>query len=330
MMKNSLCLLASILMISAGTLFADVSIPYGEGAGKVDFTNNKRFPKLEDPLPFGPMSFRLIEDKVWVADSVGGKLMQYDNKGKLISEFSVIPEGTKPYTIDEYNSPHLNILIEDIAPVRGEYGEAKAWWIADSVNNKLLKYSVDGKKLAEIENSEFGQLYRIEVGNSGHLFVADMAKSTIFVLDSEGKIVNKVNWEWSGMAVSVKDDILYRLMWDGEAHRNILVSTDIEGKVVSTKMLEVEMFNPKLWWVDEAKGECVITYTPAEGFNGKFIVVQVGLDGKVISSSELVAPVAMNRIIDNIDYSDVFVGKCNFMDAPEGKFEIVPFKMPQQ
>lgn len=327
-MKNSLCLLASFLLISAGTLLADVSIPYGAGAGKVDFTNNKRFPELEDPLPYGPMSFRLVEDKIWVADSVGGKLMQYDNKGKLISEFSVMPEGTKPYTIDEYKVPLLNILIEDIAPVKGEYGEAKAWWIADSVENKLLKYSVDGKKLAEIKNPEFGQLHRIEVGNSGHLFVADMAKNLIFILDSEGKIIDRINWEWSGFAVSGKDEHLYRLMWDGEAHRNILVSTNIEGKVVSTKMLDVEMFDPKLWWVDETKGESVITYTPTEGFNGKFVVVRVDQNGKVISSSELVAPIAMNRIIDNIDYGDVFVGKCNFTGAPEGKFEVVPFKMP--
>ena len=327
-MKNSLCLLASFLIFSAGTLFADVSIPYGEGAGKVDFTNNKRFPELEDPLPYGPMSFRLVEDKIWVADSVGGKLMQYDNKGKLISEFSVIPEGTKPYTIDEYKLPLLNILIEDIAPVKGEYGEAKAWWIADSVENKLLKYSVDGKKLAEIKNPEFGQLHRIEVGNSGHLFVGDMAKNLIFILDSEGKVINRINWEWSGFAVSGKDDVLYRLMWDGEAQRNILVATNMEGKVVSSKMLDVEMFDPKLWWVDESKKECVITYTPLDGFKENFIVVRVGLDGKLISSVELPAPVAMNRIIDNIDYSDVFVGKCNFTSAPEGKFEVVPFKMP--
>ena len=86
------------------------------------------------------------------------------------------------------------------------------------------------------------------------------------------------------------------------------------------------MFNPKLLWVDEVKSECVITYTPSEGFDGKFVVVRVGLDGKVIASSELDAPVAMNRIIDNIDYSDIYVGKCNFTNAPEGKFEIIPFK----
>ncbi len=326
-MKKSLCLLTSIFMLSAGALLADVSIPYGEGAGKVDFTNNKKYPKLDDPIPYGPMSFRLVEDKVWVSDSIGGKLMQFDNKGKLISEFSVMSDGTKPYTIDEYKLPMLNILIEDIAPEKGEYGEAKAWWVADSFNNKLMKFSVDGKKLAEIKNPEFVQLDRVEVSKAGHIYVSDKGKRAIFVLDSEGKILNTINWEWSGMAISAKNDVLYRLMWDNEAHRNLLVSTNIEGKVISTKMLDVEMLNPKLWWVDESKEECVITYTPLKGFKGNFIVVRVGFDGKIRASKEMAAPVAMNRIIDNIDYGDVYIGKCNFMEAPDGKFEIVPFDL---
>ncbi len=326
-MKNSLCLLTSVLMLSATALLADVSIPYGEGSGKVDFTNFKKYPKLEDPLPFGPLSFRMVDNKVWVADSIGGKLMQYDNNGKFVSEFSVMPEGTKPYKVDEFG-PSLNILIEDIAAVRGDDGSVTALWVVDSQKNKLLKFSPDGKKLAEVKNPEFSQLYRVEVSKSGYLFVADKAKRAIFVLDSEGKVLNTINWEWSGMAVSSTDDTLYRLMWDNEAHRNILVSTNLEGKTVSTHMLDVEMLNPQLWWVDESKQECLITYTPLKGFNGTFNVVRVGLDGKVKSSGELPAPVAMNRIIDNVNYTDIYVGKCNFLNAPEGKFEIVPFKLP--
>ena len=39
-------------------------------------------------------------------------------------------------------------------------------------------------------------------------------------------------------------------------------------------------------------------------------------------------PLVMNRFIDHLDYEDVFIGKGNFYNAPEGKFEIVPFKLP--
>ena len=77
------------------------------------------------------------------------------------------------------------------------------------MENKLLKFSADGKKLAEVKNPEFCQLFRIEVGKAGPIFVADLAKSAIYVLDSEGKLLNTINWECSGMAVSGKDETLY-------------------------------------------------------------------------------------------------------------------------
>ena len=83
-------LIASCILLTTNAVFADVTVPYGEGSGKVDFINNKRFPKLEDPLPVGPLAFRMIEDKVWIADSVGGKLIQFDKNGKVLSEIAVI------------------------------------------------------------------------------------------------------------------------------------------------------------------------------------------------------------------------------------------------
>ncbi len=323
------CIIASCIMLSACSLFADVAVPYGEGSGKVDYINLKKYPKLGDPLPFGPLAFRLIEDKVWVADSVGGKLMQFNDKGKLISEFSVLPEGTKPYTLDEFNNPRLSILIEDIAPVKGEYGSVSAWWVADSQENRLIKFSPEGKKLAEIKNPAFSQLYRVEVGIGGHIFVADKGAKAIFTYDSAGQFLNKQNWEWSGMAVAGSDEKLYRLMYMSEERKNMLVSTNLEGKVVKTRMLNVvNMLNPKLWWVDEVNRECVVTCTPETGFKGVYIIYRIGFDGNVKATGELKAPFIMNRFIDNIDYSDVFIGKSDYSAAPDGKFEVVPFSMP--
>lgn len=313
-------------MLSTSSLFADVAVPYGVGSGKADFINNKKYPKIDDPQPTGPLSFRVVGESTWVADSVGNKLMQFDKAGKLVSEFSILPEGTKAYNIDEYNLPILNMIIDDFAPVLGEKGEVVAWWIADSCKNKLYKFSVDGKKLAEIENDQFGQLYRVEVGLGGHVFVADKVARAIFTYDSEGKFIKEENWEWSGMAVSKKKDRLYRLMYDKEARKNYLVCTNVKGKVLSGKLLDVTMFNPKLWWVDEEKDECVITYSPAE-FKGIYNIVRVSLNGKVKASGEMPAPIIMNRFIDN-NNGEVFIGKGNFFDAPEGKFEVVPFKMP--
>ena len=326
---HSFCLLASLLMFSSTALLADLSIPYGEGTGKVDYSNNNKFEDFEEPLPYGPLSFRMVGDKIWVADTVGGKLMQYDNKGKLISEFSVVPDGGKAYTVDNEGFPNVNLFIEDFAPVLGEYGDVKAWWVVDSVENRLLKFSPEGNILAALHDDEFGQLFRVEVGRSGHLFVADKGTRKIYIYDSEGNYLSDQNWEWSGMAVAGKNDYLYRLIYFNEEDRNILVATDVEGKVIKSKTLDVEMDNPELWWVDEVAGEAVITYTPKTGFDGYFNIVRVGLDGKVRATGKLLAPLVMNRFIDNLDYSEVYIGKCNFAEAPKGNFEIVPFEMPK-
>ena len=329
MNMKKLCLLASLVLFSTNAIFAELVIPYGEGSGKVDYTNaNKYDEKLEDPLPFGPLSFRMIGDKTWVADSVGGKLMQFDSQGKLISEFSVLPKDVKPYTVNEEGYPDSNILIEDIAPVISSNGDLEAWWIADSNDNKLLKFSADGKILAELQDPDYGQLFRIEVGANGHLFVADKGSRKIYIYDSNGNHVNEMNWEWSGMAVSGKEENLYRLIYFNEENRNMLVSTDIKGNVIKSKVIDIEMSDPELWWVDEVKGEAVITYTPLEGFEGQYNIIRINLDGKVIASGKLTAPFVMNRFIDHADYEDVFIGKCDYSEAPNGNFEIVPFKMP--
>ena len=328
MQMKKICLLASFVLFSTSAVFAQLAVSYGEGSGKVDYTNTNKYAEIEEPLPFGPLSFRVVGDKTWIADSVGGKLMQYDRSGKLLSEFSVLPAGVKPYELDPEGFPNPNVLIEDIAPVIGQYGDIEAWWVADSDDNKLLKFSSDGKILAQLQDPDYGQLFRIEVGAGGHLFVADKGSRKIYVYDSKGDYVNAFNWEWSGMAVTGKEDNLYRLIYFNEEKRNMLVKTDLKGNVIKSKAVEIEMSDPELWWVDEAKGEAVITYTPLEGFEGDYNIIRVNLDGKVIASGKLPAPFVMNRFIDHADFEEFFIGKANYSEAPEGSFEIVPFKMP--
>ena len=169
----------------------------------------------------------------------------------------------------------------------------------------------------------------------------------------------------------------------------MLVATDVNGKVVKSKALDVEMINPELWWVDEAKEEAVITYTPVsdiennidredlediavaqltgpEGNNKEeeddegeeegeeseqdeqedvkdledttiaqpsdlkkdYEVIRIGFDGKVKASGKLSAPFAMNRFVEHSNFEDVYIGKCNFSEAPKGNFEVIPYKMP--
>ena len=52
-------------------------------------------------------------------------------------------------------------------------------------------------------------------------------------------------------------------------------------------------------------------------------------DGKVIARGIMPAPLLMNRFIDN-NKGDVYIGKGNFFTAPEGNFEVVPYKLPDK
>ena len=337
-MKLSSIILASAIMLTSCSAFADVIVQFGEGSGKVDYINNVKYPSIQDPVPFGPMSFRLVEDKLCLIDSVGGKLMLFNRKdGKLISEFSVLPEGVKksytedvyvnPTTKKEEKFPSLNTLVEDFAPVVDEVGTVQAWWLADSHSRKLVKYSKDGKKLAEIENKEFIQFNRIEVGAAGNVFVADSGARSIFAFDADGRFLYKTNWEWTGMSVG-SEDKLYRLAYEPEAQKHNLVATGLDGKVVSATVLETEpMFNAKLWWVDEAKGECLVTYTPAGEFKGYFEVIRLGLDGNILGRDMINAAYGMNRIID-YQNGEMYLGKADYRVAPEGSLEIVSYSMP--
>ena len=48
----------------------EVALFYGEGKNKVSYINENKYPGIEEPIPFGPLSFRIIDNTFWVADSV--------------------------------------------------------------------------------------------------------------------------------------------------------------------------------------------------------------------------------------------------------------------
>ena len=328
-------LLALSLMLTATGAMADVTVPYGEGAGQADIINYVKYPHCDDPAPTGPLSFRVIGENVWVADSVRSKLMQFDKSGKFISEFGVFPKDEKTFFTEDVKNekgediklPVLLHTVDDFAPVFDKDGKVAAFWVVDSCKSSVVKVDLEGKKLDEITDPDFGQVSRIEIGKGGHIFIADKMAKAIFTFDADGSLLNKQAWDWNGFAVAGAEDNLYRLMYDNEAHKNVLVVSRVDGKTISGKLVAQDMFNPQVWWVDEEKGEVVVTYSPAE-FKGTYNIVRINLDGKTVAAGEVTAAIPMNRFIDN-NNGEVFVGKGNYFTAPEGAFEVVPFALPE-
>jgi hypothetical protein len=305
-----------LLCVCSVSAYAQVSVEYGEGPGKAGYFNSKNHPGEEEPYPVGPLAFRLDGEHIWVADSIGARMLKLDRGSKLVAEFSVVA------------SP-AECLIEDFALVKDDAGATKSLWIIDGINKKLLHLDTAGKQLGEIAEASLVQPFRVETGRTGHIFVADKGAQEIFLFDATGKLLTKTNWEWSGFAVAGEADTLFRLFFEQESKKLMLVVQKITGEIAGEVELDLpEHMNPELWWADEAASECVITYTPAVGFAGKFVVARIGFDGKVKASGELKPPYVMNRFIDRQGENDVWLGVANYDEAPQGSFKVEPFTLP--
>lgn len=296
--------------------FGQIEMKYGEEPGKVGYFNAKNHPGEEEPYPVGPLAFRLDGEHFWVADSIGARMFKLDSSSKVVTEFSVVA------------SP-AECLIEDFALVKDDSGMTGSIWLIDGINKKLLHFDVSGKKLGELVNEAFVQPFRVEVGRTGHIFVADKGTQEIMLFDNSGKLVTRTNWEWSGFAVAGEFDTLFRLFFEPESRKLILVVQKLTGEIAGEIELEVpEHMNPELWWVDETAEEIVLTYTPAGGYEGKFVIARIDFDGKLKASGELKPPYVMNRFIDHQGSDDVWLGVANYEEAPQGSFRIEPFTLP--
>lgn len=302
-------------------------LAYGDEKHKLAFINQNKYPGIEEPVPFGPLSFRVIDNNFWIADSVAGKLVQVNRENQVLAELSVIPENqVKPKKAFE-NDPGLQVLIEDFAPIRGEYNILSALLVAESMENRLILVDLDGKIQKVVTIPEFSQLYKVEVSGAGTVYVADKGAQRIFVFDQDLNYIEAMSWEWSGLAVSQYDDVLYRVFFTHETGLLTLVGMDRDKQIVRETELMLPMhFNPELCWVDEDNQECLISYVPQTGFSGKFMLARVSFDGSVIKTTEMLAPIAMNRYIDKY-HSRAWVAEANYNDAPQGVFKLKPFKL---
>jgi hypothetical protein len=296
------------------TSFSQISLTYGEKAGQVGYYNQKNQKHYQDPYPVGPLAFRIQPDSIWVADSIGAKI---DRNGNLQNEFSVIA------------TPSTERLIEDFALEKDETGKVTSLWIIDGLYCELLNFDPQGKELGKIAHEKLIQPFSVEVSQSGRIYVADKAARAILVFDLNGKLLCEANWEWSGLAISEKADIFYRLFYQEEGGITYLVAQDLNEEVLAE--IEVKLpphKNPILWKVDEEKQEFLVTCTPIEGFKGKFMLIRAGFDGEIKAQSEIIPPYVMNRFIDMNGFNDTWLGVANYEEAPSGKFKIEPFKLP--
>lgn len=314
-MKSKSIVVTILLCAISFVLQAQIEIKFGNSAGQAGYYNQNSHPGVEEPYPIGPLAFRVAGSDIWVADSIGAKLIKMDKEKGFTSELALVA------------SP-AEMLIEDFALVKDVESNVTGFWVIDAINNAVISYSTDGRKTGQLDFDKFVQPFRIEVGRSGHIFVGDKGAQAIFAFTPNGEYIGESNWEWSGFAVAGPDDSLYRLFYASEDGKTFMVSQNLAGEILREVELALpEHMNPELWWVNDDKGQAVLTFTPATGFEGTFVLATVDFDGEVKSMAEIKPPFVMNRFIDS-DKNEVWSGTADYTTAPEGCLSLNRFPMP--
>lgn len=315
MFKKIISIVALFSMMASASLFAQVTLAFGSKDAEVAFINQNNHPGIEEPLPLGPLAFRVTPTNIYVADSVGGKILITDKEKGFVAAVKLT---AKP----------ADMLLDDLALEIAKDGKASAFWVIDAMTNSVIKFAADGKQLLKISSEKLVQPYRLEISNSGLLFIADKGARSIFAFDQKGKLIVEMPWEWSGMALSPDADILYRLFFAPESGTTFLVSANAEGKLTMERELNLgEHFNAELWWVDEEKQEAVITYATSQSYQESLIIARVGFDGEVKAKENFKVPFAMNRFIDR-NGGEIWAGAADYSRAPQGSLNLVKFDLP--
>ncbi len=302
--------------LSCAVLSAEVSVPYGEGAGKVGFYNDKNHPKSQQFPPLGPLSFRFSGGEFWIADSLGGKLIRMDGKGKILSETPVaLEKGEK-------------LKIEDFAISVDESGKPRSFFALNSMKDEVIEISPAGKVLQRFgkrgkEQGSFIQVNRIEIGPSGKVYVSDVGRRMILVFSAKGEFIWEKTWERSGFAIDGRDNLCF-LSWNRKKKHQSLVRMNHKREARAFVGLSIlpEHMNARLWWIDQ-NGNALITFTAKKPGKPEFMMVLVDPAGKILHKRGFAPPFAMTRFLEPTgDGKSAWLAAADFSKAPEGTFRI--------
>lgn len=307
-------LIAGCLATSSWAASPAWELKYGAAQGQVGYYNSKVNPKLEEASPLGPMSFRLSGGDLWLADSIGGRLLWLESGGALKATMKLPGVGT-------------DTLLEDIALVKEPAGKVEAAWVADGADLFVRKISVPGgKELVRVggrghEPGLFTQIHQLEVGPTGRLYVGDFGRSVIAVFDPSGKLLREIRWERSGFAVDAEERLSTVVFIDGVGY--VWHRYDADGNLEKATHLGLAALqNPRLWWLDP-DGGITVSFIPAAGFRGVVVMHSFTADGALLKKFNVRPTPGMNRFLDRGEDGKLWSAVADMDAAPSGSFKII-------
>lgn len=315
-MKVNSALCAVFIAVSSLCQAQTWSLEYGNKIDQLGYTNRWNTSERFEGVPYGPMSFRVINSKLWVLDSVSGRIFCLDENSKVLKNI---------------NMPSLKgfMLLEDFALVGDDPSNPDAVWVANASDKMIRKVSAsDGKVLAQFggfgnQPGKVIQVNRLEADAGGRLYVGDVGRKKISVFTSSGAFLREYPWQSNGFVVDRYANLHMIHYFDKAGYFYRVYSP--KGQLTSSIHLGfLNNINVKLQSVDK-DGSLILSMIPSTGFKGRLELIKISKFGDIIEKSDIIRPTTMNRYI-HVDNNKLFVADADFDAAPVAKFVVKPFE----
>jgi hypothetical protein len=313
LLPSFICLFFLLGAVSGSAQPIEWQVGYGREAPQVGYYNHLINPQIEEAAALGPMSFRIHRGHLWLADSVGGRMLVFATDGKLVHALS-LPDHPE------------NTLIEDFAFQLNKSGAVTGVWIADGADGviKLITYP-EGREITRFGGSGdepglFRQIHQLETDLFGRLYVGDYGKSTITVFNAQGTLEREFPYSRSGFVLDKRGHLSTIEFSPKIGHS--WATYGPSGQLISSVHLGLPRCgNPRLWFLEAGGGICV-SFIPESGFRGLLHMYRFTATGAQNGRFTLRPPRAMNRFLDSPDGKAFYLALADFERAPKGKFLI--------
>ena len=311
-MKSISLLCVALLGLSSVCQAQSWNLAYGNEEGKVAFYNSTNNPNFKEDSPYGPLSFRVVNNKLWVLDSIAGKLSCFDENSKLTK--SIVVPGLEGFK-----------LLEDFALVGNDLDNPEAVWIANAADNLIRKISLaDGKVIAQVggmgnEPGKILQVNQLEADSGGRLYVGDIARSKLSVFSATGAFLREFPWQSTGFVVDKYANL--HMIHYGENVGYYYRVYSPKGQLINSMHLGfINNTNAKLYQVDK-DGSLILSMIPSTGFKGVMELLKINKFGVIKEKLQYIPSVSMNRYV-YVDGNRIFQAEADFETAPTSKFLI--------
>ncbi|MDD3147254.1 MAG: hypothetical protein PHD82_08130 [Candidatus Riflebacteria bacterium] len=297
MKKTTVTLLAVMLLALSTPAFSNWELKFGTEDERVGVLA----PMNEEDFPDGPGAFRVVENDLWVLDSVKGRVLCVNADGSF-SKVVKLP-GLK-----------AEFVLTDFALQRSPSGTVEAVVAIDMRAKEIVVVGIDGKELRRIKAEQMMQLDEVDVDTEGQIYVGDYAACSISVFSNSGELLRTLPWQVSGFVADLANNLHMLDYKEGSGHALVTLAKD--GKEIARQEIGLpDMQNPRIWNVNAA-GEKLVSFVPPSGDPSQQMVYTFSAAGETTGKAAFSNPYYINRFLA-AGKEGIWLVKADYLKAPD-------------